>query len=191
MFIPKKTIKQYVTKNIFASDYKINMVITGGGQSIINTIFQHPGASKTIQGMFVPYSSIMLEMYLGGWPVEQYCSEKTSQRMAQTAYRDSIIDTNTDGFNIGVGVTSSIKTSPERKGREHRFYITIIKKDVTINFYGLLNNQWTRQQQEELINNIILTLLVTSCKLSSFSKLYPYYFDNLIDHLHDYAFSAN
>lgn len=190
MFIPKKTIKRYVTKSIFESGYKINMVIVGGGQSIVDTIFQYPGASKAIQGIYIPYSPIMLQTYLGGWNIERYCSESTSQQMAQTAYRDSVIDTSTGGYNIGVGVTCTIKTNPERKNREHRFYITIVKKDITVNFYGSLNNQWTRRQQEHLINNIILTLLVTSCKSTAFSKSYPYYFDNLLEHLNDYTFST-
>ena len=57
------------------------LCITGGGASGLSRLLAEPGASNTILGADIPYSSTMLSSQLGG-TLSSACSEDTAAMMA-------------------------------------------------------------------------------------------------------------
>ena len=60
------------------------LCITGGGASGLSRLLAEPGASNTILGADIPYSSTMLSSQLGGM-LSSACSEDTAAMMAAYA----------------------------------------------------------------------------------------------------------
>jgi cytidylyltransferase-like protein len=148
----------HVVNLINQSPYKTFLTITGGGTSFIGEFCKYGGASKTIVGHYTPYSKELFDEFIGQTP-EHYVSEDSALKLAVASYNKCLKVTGDKEHSIGIGATSSIATNNEREGRIHNFYIAGHKFDQTILFRLTLNQGRLREQEEEMVNQLILNTL--------------------------------
>jgi len=106
------------------SNYKVSLVVTGGGASCIDNILKYGGASSTLIDSYVPYDTATMDNYLGFEP-DKYCSQETSRSLAMEAFKRGS-KYNDSEWTLGIGVTCKLeKIVNEREGREHAIYIAV------------------------------------------------------------------
>ena len=153
-------------KKIHQSKYKITYVSSGGGTNAISSFLKVPGASNTILESYVPYSKKSMDIFLNKKP-DHYCSLNTCLSMAANAYKKSLqIENNTNTkYLIGVAVTASLATTYTKIG-EHKFYIAIQTDSYTKTVSCVLDKgSRTRELEEELITEYVLSLIAESCSI--------------------------
>ena len=153
-------------KKIHQSKYKITYVSSGGGTNAISSFLKVPGASNTILESYVPYSKKSMDIFLNKKP-DHYCSLNTCLSMAANAYKKSLQIENTTNtkYLIGVAVTASLATTYTKIG-EHKFYIAIQTDSYTKTVSCVLDKgSRTREEEEELITEYVLSLIAESCSI--------------------------
>ena len=131
-------IRRYLSKNVsFSKDMIENAIkalhqhpahgylcITGGGASGLSKLLAEPGASSTILGADIPYSSTMLSSQLGG-TLSSACSEDTAAMMAAYAFeRARRFSEKSEKPIFGLACTAALATGRTRRG-ENRAFIAI------------------------------------------------------------------
>ena len=154
-----KQLYDIIIKNVNESRYKIFVTTTGGGQSFLSKFMEYPGASNTIIGGYTPYSKEMFEDFCGK-TIDKYCSEESALLLATQSYFKCITKTDYPKEDIlGIGVTCSLATTNERKGRTHKAFIAIHNHNFsikhTINFIEGLS----RSDEETIVVQSIFVLL--------------------------------
>jgi len=151
-------------RKIHESKYKITFVSSGGGTNAISSLLKVPGASNTILESYIPYSKKSMDLFLNRKP-DHYCSLGTCLSMAANAYKkcmqiDSSYETK---YLIGVSVTASLATTYTKIG-DHKFYIAVQTESYTKSIECILSKgSRTREQEEELITEYVLSLLAECC----------------------------
>jgi nicotinic acid mononucleotide adenylyltransferase/nicotinamide mononucleotide (NMN) deamidase PncC len=140
------------------SSIKLYYAATGGGYTFISDFMSQSGASKTIIGTEIPYSTEALE-YFCGVSIQKYCSAKTATLMAEAAFTKGIKfggDINT----VGIGVTCALTTQNERENREHKVYISIHTIDFTCDASWVFTEDAAhRDVQDHLISVFVRKVL--------------------------------
>lgn len=147
-----------VIQAINESPFKVFFAITGGGQTFIGDYMSVSGASKTVIGTLVPYSSYVFDKFVK-WPVESYASEKAARQLAVAAYNECIEAGIPPKYAVGIGATCSLAKDNEREGRQHRVYVAAHMHGATRVYCGQLKQGRTRQQEEEYAAGLILHVL--------------------------------
>jgi len=154
-------------QKIHESKYKITYVSSGGGTNAISSFLKVPGASNTILESYIPYSKKSMDLFLNKKP-DHYCSLNTCLSMSANAYKKCMqIE---QGFNtkylIGVAVTASLATTYNKIG-DHKFYIAVQTDSYTKSVSCILEkNKRSREEEEELITEYVLTLIAESCGIN-------------------------
>ena len=138
-------------EKILASNTHLSCAITGGGSTLINWLFNHPGASRVLIEAQIPYSSRALEKFLckpGPHPVVA----NTARDMAFVAHARTT-DLVGDKINtVGFALTAALTTSRTRKGND-RAYVASLRDNVcrvgSINFSAKKKD---RSEQEVLLS---------------------------------------
>ena len=162
-------MKKYldIVKKIHASPYKLTLVSSGGGTNAISELLKVPGASKTILESYIPYSKKSMDVFLGKKP-DHYCSLDACLNMAANAYKKSaeIGEKVKAKYLLGIAITANLATTYEKKG-DHKFFIVVQAHDYTkyIECY-LDKGKRTREEEEKLITECVLSLLAKSCKFN-------------------------
>ena len=160
-------------RKIHESKYRITFVSSGGGTDAISSLLKVPGASNTILESYIPYSKKSMDLFLNKKP-DHYCSLDTCLSMAANAYKKSLqIDsTYKTKFLIGISVTASLATTYAKIG-DHKFYIVIQTESYTKSIECILiKGSRTREEEEELITDYVLTLLAECCGLKKNSPIH-------------------
>jgi len=141
---------------VLIMDKKLFLTITGGGTEAIGKILRNGGASSYFAGAYVPYSTKCVDDFLGFKP-EKYNSQLTSRQLAMAGMQ-KMLDLGYD-FNecVSLACCASLRSSNvERVGREHSFHITYLEREVICSTsFKLLENR-SRQEEEELVSEVIL-----------------------------------
>ena len=147
--------RQRMIEAIHASGYKAAMVVSGGGSGATHALLSHPGASRFVLEVQVPYSAEALADYLGQSPV-QSCSEATVKAMATKALERAIA---LQGgiLSLGVACTAALQTNRTRRGSDRAFFCfqTLGK----IAFQRLELSSGTRAEQELELTETLLACL--------------------------------
>lgn len=151
------------------SPYKVAIVTTGGGHSAIDLLMSHPGSSEFLISAYAPYGRDAINQLLPDKPVK-YNSHDTAGSLAQhaltTAYENSAVGVGIEDC-VGIGITCSLKTDPEREGRRHSAFITITTRDGSNSAEVELYDSATctaydvRQQQDRVIRDRLIDMLYT------------------------------
>jgi nicotinamide mononucleotide (NMN) deamidase PncC len=136
---------------IQSSGYKAVLVLTGGGVGAVHAILAHPGASRFVLDVQIPYCPEALAEYLGHEPVSA-CSEETARQLAQTAFNHA--SRLTSRAALGVACTAALQTTRARRGSD-RAFICIQSSDRTI-FQPLEIDPGTRSQQDAWVSGSLL-----------------------------------
>ena len=153
-------------KKIHESKYKITYVSSGGGTNAISSLLRVPGASNTILETYVPYSKKSMDLFLNKKP-DHYCSLNTCLSMSANAYKKSIqIEPETKTkYLIGIAVTASLATTYKKIG-DHKFFIVMQTDSYTKTISCVLEkNTRTREEEEELITEYVLSLIAETCSI--------------------------
>ena len=150
----------HVIESIQASGFKAAFVVTGGGVGAVHEILSHPGASRLVQEVQIPYSPEALFDYLGE-RLEQTCSAEAAATMAERAFERALIFSLSSKVSypiLGVSCTAALQTNRERKGPDRAFiYFKTRKKEVT---HNLDLCPGTRAEQDQQLSAELLELLV-------------------------------
>lgn len=107
----------------------------------------HPGASRFIFDVRIPYSEAALAACLGGAP-ESSCSEGTARRMAAKAL---------EGGTLGIACTAALRTTRDRKGedRAHLCFKTTDREEHRCIDLPVLS----REEQDEYLSRELIARL--------------------------------
>jgi hypothetical protein len=151
--------KQIVEK-INGGRYKFFLAITGGGTSFIGDYIKMGGASKVLVGAMVPYHQKAFDKFIRGQKVDKYASSEGARKLAVASFRECLDAGIEKHYALGVGVSCSIaSTSPEREGRQHKFFIATHRSDTTTVVELILNQGRTREEEEAIVSKMILERL--------------------------------
>jgi len=136
---------------IQASRYKAAFVLAGGGSSATQAILDHPGASRFVLDVQIPYSTEAMIDYLGYVP-GSFCSEDTSKLLATKAY--FIAKHKNPNNGVGIACTAAMATNRVRRG-EDRAYVSIFTKEIKVCNRIDLKTEGRKNQEAELAQAII------------------------------------
>mgnify|MGYP001823751362 CR=1 FL=1 len=127
--------------------HKARLVVAGGGSGAVHALLSHPGASRFVVDVRIPYSPESLAEFLGETP-ESACSEETARRMAAKAL---------DGATLGVACTAALQTNRERRGAD-RAHVCFLTADAAF-AQSLEIPTGSRREQEAVLSGKLLRLL--------------------------------
>jgi nicotinic acid mononucleotide adenylyltransferase len=142
---------------------RLYVMASGAGAGIQKRLWETPGASRYLIGACFPYEKEDTERELGFEP-EKYCSEETAIDLALEAYyralgKESMTE---QRFPVGLGVTASVTSNREHKGRHHAYVCVVTPSQVigteVILPKGELNMQ-QRMGDGETVDMISITFL--------------------------------
>ena len=151
------TTKRQKIEAINNSPVMIYVAAAGGGQSFFNKFMQFSGASKTIVGGIIPYSTEQFNKFVKQ-EITKYCSIDAAVALATSSYSEALSSTNPMNA-IGIGITASLSTDDERSGREHHAFISIRSSYTEFTSHIKFSNYLSRIEQEGVISDYVLDLL--------------------------------
>ena len=134
------------------------LCITGGGASGLSRLLAEPGASNTILGADIPYSSTMLSSHLGG-TLSSACSEDTAAMMAAYAFeRARRFSKGSERPLFGLACTAALATERARRG-ENRAFIAI-QTETAFFLRGIyFDDLASRADQEAVLADLLIQAL--------------------------------
>ena len=156
-------------EEIQASGAKVCLAVTGGGSRVVTWLLNHPGASRAVLDIRVPYCNNALESFLGR-PGPHPVSAETARLMALRAYECSL-DLHSDGnMQIGLACTAALATNRQRRGEDraaiavrtgerYRFQQVFFEKSRSQSDSG------ARHAQEDVLSACLISALAAACGL--------------------------
>jgi nicotinamide mononucleotide (NMN) deamidase PncC len=144
---------------IQGSGYKAALIITGGGSGALHALLSHPGASRFILEVQIPYGPAAMKDYLGE-QIDGFCSENAAQTMAERAYERAMIFTLPEGLGqpiLGIACTAALQTTRERKGADRAFFCIKSRKREEVRKLEL--EPGSRAQQEDIVSAALLDFI--------------------------------
>lgn len=135
---------------IQAGGYNACIVLTGGGSGAVHALLSHPGASRFVLDVRIPYSPAALEDFLGK-PPGSACSEETAREMASAAFRRAA---KVGEHPLGIACTAALQTRRERKGADRAHICIQSLETVQYRFFEPASG--SREQQEAEVSEALL-----------------------------------
>ena len=138
----------------------LGVACTGGGSQLATWLLNHPGASRAIVEVQIPYHPKATQAFLGvdrPIPVEA----ETARLMALKSYRRSS-EFAGKGPVIGLGCTAALATTRERRGADRAFIV--VRTDSAYDYCQLqfTKGESSREEQEEALSATALKLLLAA-----------------------------
>ncbi|QBG47489.1 hypothetical protein EGM51_08830 [Verrucomicrobia bacterium S94] len=114
-------IEDELIERIQASGYRSVWAVTGGGITAVHAMLIHPGASRFVLDVHIPYSPEALEVFIGEKPASA-CSGECARKMAARALEKG---------TLGIACTAALQTNRKRKGAD-RAYVCIQSAEKTV-----------------------------------------------------------
>lgn len=140
-------------ERIHSSGWKSVWAITGGGIGAIHCVMGHPGASRFVLDVRIPYSREALVDFLGEKPAYT-CSEETARKMAAVAFNHA---SNVTSHALGVACTAVLQSNPPQ-AQPHRAFICIQSLEKTV-CERIDLEPGTRSEQDAFISGVLLAML--------------------------------
>ncbi len=141
---------------IQASGLKACIVLSGGGSGAIHSLLSHPGASRFIYEVQIPYCARAMFDYLGE-ELAQSCSENTAVVMAGRAFERAVMCSLNDGSGspiLGIACTAALQTNRERKGADRAHICITSRKEQLVEKIEFTSG--TRTEQEEELSKALI-----------------------------------
>lgn len=151
-----KKAQDSLTEAIQSSGYKAALVVTGGGSGAVESLLSHPGASRFILEVQIPYSAPAMRDYLGE-ELDSHCSEYAAVVMAERAYERAYIFTLPFGDEspiLGIACTAALQTNRERQGADRAFICLRARNKQETRKLELVAG--TRAEQEDAVSTALL-----------------------------------
>ena len=150
--------KKLIIEKIQSSDIDICVNTSGCGFQFLNNILKISGASKFLLNAEIPYSKLILEEF---YKIKSpYVTEENAKKLSLTSL-NKFIKVKNNNILVSIGCIGTIKTYYNKKGSE-KIYIYIIssnKKEYSFEINFKKDSNASREEQDEKINILILTLL--------------------------------
>jgi nicotinamide mononucleotide (NMN) deamidase PncC len=129
-------------------------VVAGGGSGAVHALLAHPGASRFVQDVRIPYNREAMIEFLGENPVV-FCSEQTAQKMCAVAFNH--VSRYTKHGAIGIACTAALRTTVKRSDPDEAFIgFQTLEEKV---FHRLEFTGGNREEQELQLSNFLLKKL--------------------------------
>jgi nicotinamide mononucleotide (NMN) deamidase PncC len=138
---------------IQSSGFKACMVLAGGGSGAAHAILSHPGASRFVLDVQIPYSRESMVEYLGEAP-PAYCSEGTARKMATVAFERAARFSNQA---IGIACTAALNTTAELGAPDRAFFGFLTSKKEFFKAVEFTNGG--REEQEMQLSVLLVKRL--------------------------------
>lgn len=119
----------------------------------MHDLLTHPGASRFVLDIQVPYSREAMKEYLKK-PPESYCSEDTARKMAEIALENGI---HIADRALGIACTAALRTLNERADADRAFLCVCSRERMFCKAIHLKPD--TRQAQDEVVSDALLSLI--------------------------------
>lgn len=146
-------------ESIQSSGHKAALVVTGGGSGAVHDLMSHPGASRFVLEIQIPYTQPAMRDYLGDQP-QGACSEATAVMLAERAYERAMIFTLPVGDEspiLGIACTAALQTLHERKGADRAYLAIKARRREEVRRLDL--EAGTRHEQEERVSSALLSFI--------------------------------
>ncbi len=153
------TERSMLIEAIHSSGHKAAIVITGGGSGAAHALLSHPGASRLVLELQIPYSDHAMFDYLGK-EIGPSCSEEAAITMAGRAFERAVVFSlraTTPSSILGIACTAALQTTRERKGADRACICIKSRKDQVV--YKIEFNGGDRFEQEERLTEELLNCI--------------------------------
>lgn len=151
----KKKKKTALIERIQSGPNEAAIVVAGGGLTAVNDIMSHPGASRFVLDVQVPYSMEAFIEYLGYKP-ESFCSLETAELLAYEALERAKV-LKKSARPIGIAVTAALATTRVRRGADKAFIC--IASPNCVGHYAIDLRTKGRANQEAELSTYILNCI--------------------------------
>ncbi|MCF7848904.1 MAG: hypothetical protein K9M45_08655 [Kiritimatiellales bacterium] len=152
-----------IIEAIQSSGYKAALAITGGGSGALHALLAHPGASRFVLEVQIPYCPEALIAYLDKEP-EQSCSADAAVKMAAKAFERASKYQASSIKLLSISCTAALQTNRERKGSDRAFVCAKAKENERV--YALEFSGGTRAGQEDALSATLLNLIAENTGVS-------------------------
>lgn len=159
MLFSMKGDRNSLIEGIQDSGHKAALIVSGGGSGAVHALLSHPGASRFVLEVQIPYSPSAMFDYLGE-KLDGFCSEDAAKSMAQRAYERALIFTLPYGDEhpiLGIACTAALQTTRERKGADRVFFCIKSRKREMLRRLEL--EPGARNEQEEVVSTALLDFI--------------------------------
>jgi nicotinamide mononucleotide (NMN) deamidase PncC len=136
---------------IQSSGYQAGIVVAGGGSGAVHALLSHPGASRFIMHVQIPYSREAMNEFLGEEP-DSYCSEPAVRAMAERAFEE------VQGFKVnrplGIACSAALKTNEDR-GDPDRAFICFYTSEKSKVYRIVFESESRKGQEDEICRTLI------------------------------------
>ncbi len=147
---------------VLGSGRKIGLAVTGGGIEVCSWLLNHPGASRAVVEVQVPYHEKALEGYLGvAGPYR--AEEETARALAAQAHWRAREFSGAEISSIGVGCTAALATSRQRRGDDRALIALRTDRSYHMCVLHFEKNEGGRLEQEDTLSRFILQILGETC----------------------------
>jgi nicotinamide mononucleotide (NMN) deamidase PncC len=127
-------VTDQLIEGIQSSGFKAALVVSGGATGAAHALLSHPGASRFVFEVQVPYSPEAMFDYLGE-KLNQACSPEAAATLAGRAFERALIFSLSSKESLpilGIACTCALQTNRDRRGEDRAFFcIKSRKKEVT------------------------------------------------------------
>ena len=165
-------------EGIIGTSMRISLAATGGGSVAVPWLVNHPGASRAVVEVQVPYHPGALQDFLGisrPLPV----NEETARLMAHRAYRravDLVGGSPTEGpvsDCLGAGCTAALATKRRRRGEDRARIAVRFRDGYEILSIDFEKGRASRHDQEEVISRELILALSRACGVPDAASTCP------------------
>ena len=146
------------------------MATTGGGSQAVTWLLNHPGASRVMLEVQVPYADRALEEYLAV-PGPHGVTADTARLMAARAFaRTQRLsrarrDVSKDPAHLGIGCTAALATDRQRRGDDHCWAAARTADRYHMVEFRFEKGAATRLEQEEVLSAALVHTVGYACGL--------------------------
>lgn len=150
-----------LVRALLDSDWRLSLVVAGGGGSVVDALLAQPGASHFVRSVIVPYSNHAMRSFLCTDPTSSV-SQEVGVRLAEQAL-ERVGGASLAKPWLGVGLTAALATERERKG-EDQFFVSIVSLNRRLQLHGVFEKgRLRRDQQESVLRQCVLNLMADCC----------------------------
>ncbi|QDT07737.1 hypothetical protein K227x_61650 [Rubripirellula lacrimiformis] len=143
------------------SDWRIALVVTGGGSGAVTQCFRRPQASVNFVEAVIPYSRKSLEDYLGRPPIAGSASPETATQAAMVAHdRATRLGSGDIQDAVGISLLAVLPTQPRRDDQTHRICVSMQAAGGSANWMTEIDDgSMTRQDAEQMADRMFWTAI--------------------------------
>lgn len=149
-------------ETVLQSEVQLALATTGGGSELASWLLNHPGASRAVVEVQVPYRAEALAAYLG-FAGPHRVTEQTAREMAGRAFGRVVAFAGPRESIIGVGCTAALATSRERRGEDRVCIALRLAGEYRLYTLRFEKGAADRLEQEEVLSRFALEAIVEAC----------------------------